>query len=224
MTAGMPTARAGCGVRPSPPAPMRRPPSSPRHDSRPPRPPAVGRRCCSGAAAADLRGRPARVSHLPRRDADRRIHHADVGDRPDPHPPPHPRDARGPRQRAASPIDPGTGRAWRPATPRGGTPGPLNITPIPRPRRGRSAWAAVPPGPPIGPRRPRDTRQDLSPDDQRGTPAWRRSPPRSPAATRMLGDRAVYSTDPRPTSIEIPIPSTCRVAVASWINRGVASR
>ncbi len=42
-------------------------------------------------ASADLRGRPARVSQLPRRNANRRHHHADVGDRPDPHPPPDPR-------------------------------------------------------------------------------------------------------------------------------------
>jgi len=46
VTAGMPTARAGCGVRASPP-PLRCPPSSPRHDSRRPRPAAGGRPCSS---------------------------------------------------------------------------------------------------------------------------------------------------------------------------------
>lgn len=40
---------------------------------------------------ADLCGRPAGVSVLPRRDAPRRLHQPDVGDRPDPHPPPNPR-------------------------------------------------------------------------------------------------------------------------------------
>ena len=55
-------------------------------------------------APAALRGRPARVSDLPRRDAHRRVHYPGVGDRPDPHPPPLP---RGPRRRAESPIDAG---------------------------------------------------------------------------------------------------------------------
>jgi hypothetical protein len=60
------------------------------------------------APAADLRGRPARVSDVPGRDAGRRLQHADGGDRTDPHPPSHP---RGARRRAkphfdASPRDP----------------------------------------------------------------------------------------------------------------------
>ena len=84
------------------------------------------------AAPADLRGRSPRVSCLPRRDAGRRVHHPSVGDRPDPHPPPHPRGAGGPRRRAESPIDPGTGRAGCPATFRGDTPGPLSLTSTPR--------------------------------------------------------------------------------------------
>ena len=68
-------------------------------------PPPVG-----GAPPADLRGRPARVPDVPGRDADRRLHHAGVRHRPDPHPPPHPRGARGahgPRRRAEPPIDAG---------------------------------------------------------------------------------------------------------------------
>ena len=50
---------------------------------------------------------PARVSHLPRRDAGRRLHHSSVGDRSDPHAPPHPRRARGARRPAEPPIDAG---------------------------------------------------------------------------------------------------------------------
>ena len=47
-----------------------------------------GQQPVGSPAPADVRGRPARMSHLPRRDAGRRVHHAGVGDRPDPHPPP----------------------------------------------------------------------------------------------------------------------------------------
>jgi hypothetical protein len=42
--------------------------------------PADGRKPYGGAPAAALRGCPSRVSRLPGRDADRRVHHADVGD------------------------------------------------------------------------------------------------------------------------------------------------
>ena len=59
IMAGMPTARAGCGVRASPP-PLRCPPSSPRHDSRRPRPPADGRPFCSRLSrSTHSRARPA---------------------------------------------------------------------------------------------------------------------------------------------------------------------
>ena len=73
-----------------PPAGRDRPGRRP-HRSRPPRPAAGGRRPYDGAAPAALRGRPPRVSLLPRRHAPRRVHHVGVGDRPDPHPPPDPR-------------------------------------------------------------------------------------------------------------------------------------
>ncbi|MBK6844520.1 MAG: transposase [Gemmatimonadetes bacterium] len=57
------------------------------------------------APAADLRGRPTRVSHLPRRDARRGVHYAVVGHRPDPHPPPHARRACAPPRRPEPAID-----------------------------------------------------------------------------------------------------------------------
>ena len=53
------------------------------------------------------RTRPARVTVLPRHDADRRLHHAGVSDRPDPLSTPQPRRDRGPPRRAESPLDPG---------------------------------------------------------------------------------------------------------------------
>ena len=109
------------------------------------------------------------LSHLPRRDAHRRVPHPAVGDRPDPHPPPHPRLARSPRRRAKSPLDPGTGRAGRPATTRGGAPAPLSITPTARPRAGTFGVGVRPtgasdrslraPAPPRGPRSGRPTRR-----------------------------------------------------------------
>jgi transposase len=43
-----------------------------------------------GAPPAALRGRPARVPHVPQRHADHRLRHAAVGDRPDPDAPPRP--------------------------------------------------------------------------------------------------------------------------------------
>ena len=78
-----------------------------RHRPRAPTRADRGQPPLGGPAAADLRGRPAGVSHLPGRDADRRLHHADVGDRPDPHPPSRPPCAGGPRRRAEPPIDAG---------------------------------------------------------------------------------------------------------------------
>lgn len=73
-----------------------------------------------GVAPADLRGGLAGVPVLPRCDADRRVHHPHLGDRPDPHPPPDSRRARGARRGAEPPIDagprePSTARAPRPA-------------------------------------------------------------------------------------------------------------
>ena len=90
-----------------------------RHRPRAPTRADRGQPPVGGAAPADLRGRPPRVSRLPWRDADRRVHYPDVGDRPDPHPPPRPPCAGGPRRRAEPPIDAGphgrgTSRASRP--------------------------------------------------------------------------------------------------------------
>ena len=101
-TAGTPTVRAGCDVRLSPQQSIRHP-DRPRHTTRADR----SHSPMGGPPAADCRGRPARLSHLPRRDAPRHLHHADVGDRPDPHPPPHPRGTRGPRWRAEPANDAG---------------------------------------------------------------------------------------------------------------------
>lgn len=53
--------------------------------------PAPHVRGLNGGPAAAIRGRPARVSDLLRCDADCRVHHPHVGDRPAPHPPPRPR-------------------------------------------------------------------------------------------------------------------------------------
>ena len=109
------------------------------------------------------------LSHLPRRDAHRRVPHPAIGDRPDPHPPPHPRLARGPRRRAKFPLDPGTGRAGRPTTTRGGAPASLSITPTARPRAGTFGVGVRPtgasdrslraPAPPRGPRSGRPTKR-----------------------------------------------------------------
>ena len=74
------------------------------------------------------------MSHLPRRDAPRRLHHAMVSDRPDPRAPPHPR--RDPRRRAESALDPRTVWTGPHATTRRGPPGPLSLTPTPRSRAG----------------------------------------------------------------------------------------
>ena len=110
-----------------------------------------------GPPPAGLRGRPARLSHLPRRDAHRRLHHATVGDRPDPHPPLHPRGTRGPRRRAEPPIDAGPREprgVTRPTPARRRPDRPVSTPPrCPAPPRGRSACAAVPPQRPHGPHR-----------------------------------------------------------------------
>ena len=98
-----------CGGRPSPPSPRRRPPSSPRHDSRhdsrPPRPAAGGRR-----APADLRGGSAREP--------RRV--TPPARPPTPRPPP----AYGPRRPA-----PTRGRRRARPSPRGVTAVPAGPSP-----------------------------------------------------------------------------------------------
>jgi len=72
--AGTPTARAACDGGPSPPPPIRRPRSSPRHDSRPPRPAAGGPPFCTSQSTGgrDTRANgttPPRVVELRRLDS-----------------------------------------------------------------------------------------------------------------------------------------------------------
>jgi len=111
-----------------------------------------------GAAPADLRSRPARVSDVPRRDAPRCLHHATIGDRPDPYAPPHAGDQRRPRRRTEFPVDAGTVGTGRHATTRRGPPGPpgpLSLTPTPRRRAGTFVVRVSPAGAPDpSPRRP----------------------------------------------------------------------
>ena len=115
--AGMPTARAGSrsGMRrQAEPAP----PCAARHRLRAATRADRGQPPVGGAPAADLRSRSPRVPGLPRRHAHRRVHHALVGHRPDPHPPPDPRRPRVERRAAEPPIDAGPrepGRVTRPA-------------------------------------------------------------------------------------------------------------
>ena len=69
--------------------------------------------------AADLRGRPARVPALRRPDADRGVHHAGGGDRPDPHAPAHARHCGGSAwsaQPALDRRDRRDRRSWRTST------------------------------------------------------------------------------------------------------------
>jgi len=162
-------------------------------------------------APADLRGRPPRVSHLPRRHAHRRVHHAVVGDRPDPHPPPHPRlpcGARDPRRREEPPIDAG------PREPRGvavatsvGRRSACHLSTARRATtRGASVWAAVPPARRMGPRRHRSPHGARRSHGPRGARTRQRARRRPSVGARPAGDRALYSTDSRPAPIEIPIP------------------
>jgi len=51
---------------------------------------------------------PLRCAYVPRRDADRRVHYAGVGDRPDRDPPPHPRRRRGAARGAEPALDLGS--------------------------------------------------------------------------------------------------------------------
>ena len=177
--AGTPTARAGCGARRRPRRPQCRPPSSPRHGWRPPRPRVGGRRPYGSAPAADLRGRPARLPDVSRAHADHRVHHPSLGDRPDPRAPPRPRRDGGPRRRTESAVDPhhrhraprdDPPRLTRPAAPHPDAPPTGGDVRRARPfHRGR----------PIGPR------GDWAPTGNAGP--------------HGVGDRAGRSPDTRPT-------------------------
>ncbi len=156
-----------------------------------------------GPPAADFRGRPARLSHLPRRDAHRRLHHEDVGDRPDPHPSPYPRGTRHPRFRAEPAIDAGPRESeyrTRP-TPAGRRPdSPMRTRPhAPRPRGDvRRARRSHRSGPtvPTGSRRPRVTRPDRRLNRPRGPPARWRSRRTPLPADREAADQSLYSSHP----------------------------
>ena len=168
------------------------------------------------AAPADLCSRPARVSDVPQRDAPRRLHHATVGDRPDPYAPPHPGDHRRPRRRTESPVDARTVWTGRHATTRRGPPGPLSLPPTPRPRavtfgvRVRSTGLRPVPA---ATGRPRRTPSGRPPRRGGGRRSGRR-PSRGQRARRAevgrrpsRGQRARRTfTDTRPTSIEFAIP------------------
>ena len=180
----MPTAPVACGTR-------RRPPSRTGH-------PPLG-----GAPAADLRGRPARVSQLPRRHAHRRLHHPDGGDRPDPHPPPDPRRARGARRAAEPPINAGPrepGGVTRPTPVRRRSAGHLRTARRPATTRGSSVWAAVPPARRLGPRRHRSPHSARRSHGPRGARTRQRARRHPPVGARAAGDRALYSTDPNRNS------------------------
>ena len=163
-------------------------------------------------ASADFRGRPARVSHLPRRHANRRLHHPDVGDRPDPRAPPDPRRARGARRGAEPPINAGPrepGGVTRPTPVRRRSACHLSAVRTPRHHAGTFGVGGGPTGatdwpppaslPPRCPPFPRPSRRTNASTGQRA----RRHPP---VGARAAGDRALYSTDSRPAPIEIPIP------------------
>ena len=87
-------------------------------------------------APADRRGRSPRLPGLPRRDADRGVHHAPVGDRPDPLAPPRPRGDGRRGRRAESPRDRRTVWTGRHATTHRSPPDSLRLTPTPRSRAG----------------------------------------------------------------------------------------
>jgi hypothetical protein len=108
-------------------------------------------------APAGLRDRPARVSHLPPRDADGRLHHPAIGDRPDPRAPPHPRlpcGARDPRRREEPPIDAGPrepGGVTRPTSVGRRPDRPLSTAPPPRRHAGTFGVGGGPTGATDGP-------------------------------------------------------------------------
>ena len=133
---------------------------------------------------------------LPRRDADRRLYQPDVGDRPNPHPPPDPRLPFGARRATAPPIDAGPrepGHGTRPTPFRRRAACHLSTAPRPRHHAGTAGvggglTSAVP-----RPRRPRVTRPDRRPNGPRGAPArWqsRRSPLTGALEAR---DQGLYS-------------------------------
>jgi hypothetical protein len=164
-----------------------RPPSSPRHGRRPPRPVAAGRPSSSRSSKSiPSRARPATASCASS------VHHAIVGHRPDPRPPPDPRRPRVARRAAEPPINAGPREPWRvtrPAPVRRHRDLRVRTAPHRRPatRRGRLACAAVPP------QRPRVPRPDRRPTRPRGTPARWRSRRRPLTSARKAGDRGLYS-------------------------------
>ena len=168
-----------------------------------------------GVAAADLRGRPAGVPALRRPDADRGVHHAGGGDRPDPGAPAHARAAAGAQlgaQRARSP--PATGafvardtlahgadrpRAPRPSTrPEGPACRPARPgSPVGAVRRARSSGIESPPGdddPSRG--RPAEARRGQAGDRRATDPSW--------TAHGLVARREV-SRHTCTTAIQIPI-------------------
>ena len=160
----------------------------------------VGRaRSDSFSRAATRRGRPPRVSRLPRRDADRRVHHADVGDRPDPRGSPDPRRARGARRAAEPPIDAGPhepGRVTRAARPRRRPDHPLSTAPSPRHHAGtRGVGGGSPTGPSDRPPPASPSHWDRRAHGPRGARARRRARRRPSVGARAVGDRVVFSTD-----------------------------
>jgi len=157
-----------------------------------------------GAAPADLRGRSARVPGLPRRHADRGVHHPGVGDRPDPRAPPHPCRDGGPRRGAESALDPGTVQTGRHGTTRRGPSGPLSLTSTPRAHVGGRRRAR---------QTPRGVRSVPSATGRLRAPpsgrpprrgGGRRSGRRAPGGPRGGGDRSGRSPNTRPSPIEFP--------------------
>ena len=163
-----------------------------------------------GAPSADLRGRPARVPDVPGRDADHRRHHADGGDRPDPHPPPHPRGAHGPRRRAEPPIDAGPpepGHGTRPTLVRRRPDAPLRPSPpTPRAPAGPIGVRGHPTGAAAGSPRGSATHRYRNSRGADAASAKSEAGRRPPRGAGEVGDPAVCSTDRRPAAIEIPIP------------------
>jgi hypothetical protein len=138
----------------------------------------------------DLRGRSADVSVLPRRDADRRLHHPAFGDRPDPHPPPDPRFPCG----------------ARPTPVRRRCAGHLRTAPTLRHHAGTIGVGGRPGGaahwsPAASPRH-----SNPHSHGPRVARTRQRAGRRRPVGAHAVGDRAFYPTDPRPAPIEFPSP------------------
>lgn len=173
-------------------------------------PPRLAPTTLGGVATADLRGRPARVPAMRRPDANRGVHHAVRGDRPDTDAPPHPRclrRRRGSAQRAESALGRLARHSWARIDDR-----PRARRPSPLPER-----RPVRPGSPVGcvrrARRSRigpaprgdDPRQGRPNDPRRGQTGERPHPDR----TRARGPAcsvAPYFYAP----IEIPIAQMLR--------------